>query len=124
VPRDDAARPGLDHCLEFDDPIDGYEEQVFYHDLQADAQGQVEVRLINPAFNNGQGLGVAWRYPKAEYPILTEWKMMRAGFYAVGVEPGNCHVEGRVKERERGTLQMIAPQEVRTFSIELEFFNL
>jgi hypothetical protein len=30
---------------------------------------------------------------------------------------------GRVKERERGTLQMIAPQEVRTFSIELEFFN-
>ena len=48
---------------------------------------------------------------------------MRAGFYAVGVEPGNCHVEGRVKERERGTLQMIAPQEVRTFNIELEFFN-
>jgi len=123
VPRDEAARPGLDHCLKFDDPIDGYEEQVFYHDLQADADGRVEVRLVNPAFNHGQGLGVAWRYPKAEYPVLTEWKMMRAGFYAVGVEPSNCHVEGRVKERERGTLQMIAPQEVRTFNIELEFFN-
>ena len=68
VPRDDAARPGLDHCLEFDDPIDGYAEQVFYHDLQADAEGKVEVRLVNEAFNNGQGLGVAWRYPKAEYP--------------------------------------------------------
>jgi hypothetical protein len=123
VPRDDVARPGLDRCLEFDDPIDGYQEQVFYHDLQADADGKVEVRLVNPAFNNGQGLGVAWRYPKAEYPVLTEWKMMRAGFYAIGVEPGNCHVEGRVAERERGTLQMIAPQEVRTFNIELEFFN-
>jgi hypothetical protein len=123
VPRDDAARPGLDRCLEFDDPIDDYTEQVFYHDLQADGDGKVEVRLINPAFNSGQGLGVAWRYPKAEYPILTEWKMMRAGFYAVGVEPGNCHVEGRVKERERGTLQTIAPGEVRTFNLELEFFN-
>ncbi len=123
VPRDEAARPGLERCLEFDDPIDDYAEQVFYHDLQADDDGKVEVRLINPAFNSGQGLGVAWRYPKAEYPVLTEWKMMRAGFYAVGVEPGNCHVEGRVKERERGTLQMIAPQEVRMFSIELEFFN-
>ena len=123
APRDEAARPGLDHCLEFDDPIDDYAEQVFYHDLQADADGKVEVRLANPTFNNGQGLGVAWRYPQAEYPLLTEWKMMRAGFYVVGVEPGNCHVEGRVKERERGTLQMIAPQEVRTFSIELEFFN-
>lgn len=123
IPRDDAARPGLDHCLEFDDPIDGYAEQVFYHDLHADAEGKVEVRLVNEAFNNGQGLGVAWRYPKAEYPLFTEWKMMRAGFYAIGVEPGNCHVEGRVKERERGTLEMIAPQEVRMFSIELEFFN-
>jgi hypothetical protein len=124
VPRDEAARPGLDHCLEFDEPIDDYAEQVFYHDLQADADGKVEVRLVHAAFNNGQGLGVAWRYPKVEYPILTEWKMMRAGFYAVGVEPGNCHVEGRVKERERGTLQTIAPQEVRMLNIELEFFNL
>jgi hypothetical protein len=123
VPRDDAARPGLDHCLEFDDPIDGYQEQVFYHNLQAGADGNVEVRLVNSAFNHGQGLGVAWRYPRAEYPVLVEWKMMRAGFYAVGVEPGNCRVEGRVAERERGTLQMIAPREVRTFSIELEFFN-
>jgi hypothetical protein len=124
VPRDDAARPGLERCLEFDEPIDDYAEQVFYHDLQPDADGTVEVRLVNPAFNGGQGLGVAWCYPKADYPILTEWKMMRAGFYAIGVEPGNCHVEGRVKERERGTLQLIAPQEVRTFNIELEFFNL
>jgi len=123
VPRDNAARPGLDHCLEFNDPIAGYEEQVFYHNLQADAAGQVEVRLINPAFNNDQGLGVAFRYAKSEYPVLVEWKMMRAGFYAVGVEPGNCHVEGRVKERERGTLQTIAPREVRTFSIEVDFFN-
>ena len=123
VPRDDAARPGLDHCLEFNDPIDGYQEQVFYHDLQAGADGSVEVRLINPAFNHGRGLGVAWRYPKADYPVLVEWKMMRAGFYAVGVELGNCRVEGRVKERERGTLQMIAPQAARTFNIELEFFN-
>ena len=123
VPRDEAARPGLDHCLEFDDPIDDYQEQVFYHDLQAGADGKVEVRLVNSAFNHGRGLGVAWRYPKADYPVLVEWKMMRAGFYAVGVEPGNCRVEGRVAERERGTLQMIAPQEARTFSIELEFFN-
>jgi len=123
IPRDDDARPGLDHCLEFDEPIAGYQEQVFYHDLQADVSGNVEVRLVNPAFNNDQGLGVAFRYAKSEYPVLVEWKMMRAGFYAVGVEPGNCHVEGRVKERERGTLQTIMPHEVRTFTIEVDFFN-
>ncbi len=123
VPRDDAARPGLDQCCEFSDPIDGYQEQVFYHDLQADAVGQVEVCLSNPRFNGGQGLNVVWRYAKSDYPVLVEWKMMRAGFYVVGIEPGNCHAEGRVKERERGTLHMIAPQETRTFNLELEFFN-
>ena len=106
MPRDDDARPGLDHCLEFDEPIDGYQEQVFYHDLQADATGKVEVRLINPAFNNGQGLGVAWRYAKAEYPVLTEWKMMRAGFYAIGVEPGNCRVEGQANKEEASSLNI------------------
>ncbi len=120
VPRDDVARPGVDQCCEFSEPIDGYQEQVFYHDLQAEVDDRVEVRLINPAFNHGQGLGVVWRYPKAEYPVLVEWKMMRAGFYAVGIEPGNCHVEGRVRERERGTLQIIAPHETRTFSLEVE----
>lgn len=119
--RDEAARPGLNAYTEFSAPIDGYQEQVFYHDLQADEHGQVAVRLINPAFNGGQGLGVTWRYAKADYPVLAEWKMMRAGFYAVGVEPGNCHVEGRVRERERGTLQMIAPGETRTFKLEVEF---
>lgn len=123
TPRDDAAQPGLEQCCEFSDPLDGYQEQVFYHDLQADAAGQVEVCLSNPQFNGGQGLNVVWRYAKSEYPVLVEWKMMGAGSYVVGIEPGNCHVEGRVKERERGTLHMIAPRETRTFNIELEFFN-
>lgn len=119
--RDEAARPGLSTYTEFSAPVDGYQEQVFYHDLQADERGQVEVRLINPAFNGGQGLGVTWRYAKADYPVLVEWKMMRAGFYAVGVEPGNCHVEGRVRERERGTLQLIAPGETRHFKLDVTF---
>ncbi len=119
--RDEVARPGVEQCCEFSVPLDGYREQVFYHDLQANGGGKAEVQLINPAFADGKGLGVTWRYAKAEYPVLVQWKMMRAGFYVVGVEPANCHVEGRVRERERGLLQMIAPRELRTFSIEVEF---
>jgi hypothetical protein len=121
--RDEIARPGLDRCSEFSEPIDDYEEQVFYHDLQADAAGQVEVRFINPAFNANQGLGITLRYSKSEFPVLVQWKMMRAGLYVAGLEPANCHVQGRNAERERGTLQMIEPQAVRTFKIEAAFFN-
>jgi hypothetical protein len=45
--------------------------------------------------------------------------MMGEGTYVVGMEPGNCLVEGRAKERERGTLQYIQPGEVREFDLEL-----
>jgi hypothetical protein len=121
--RDDVARPGLDRCCEFSEPIAGYEEQVFYHDLQADSAGLVEVRFVNPAFNANQGLGIALRYSKSEFPVLVQWKMMRAGLYVAGVEPANCHVQGRSAERERGTLHMLEPHAVRTFKIEVAFFN-
>jgi hypothetical protein len=118
-PRDEIARAGLDRCQIFDEPQAGYQEQVFYHTLQAGADGQVEVRLVNPVFHQGQVLGIYWRYALADYPVLVEWKMMGEGTYVVGVEPANCHVSGRASERERGTLQFLQPQEVRHYRIEV-----
>jgi hypothetical protein len=122
-PRDEVARAGLDRCCEFVEPEAAYEEQVFYHDLQPDRSGAVEVRLVNPAFKAQRGLGLGLRYSKAAYPILVQWKMMRDGCYVVGLEPANCHVEGRCAERERGTLQILEPHNARTFGIEVVFFN-
>jgi hypothetical protein len=119
-PRDDAARPGLNQCCEFGAPTAGYREQVFFHDLRPDAQGQVFARLVNPAFNGGRGLSVCLRYARADYPVLLEWKMMGQGLYVVGLEPANCYGEGRVRERERGTLVMLAPQETRLYRLEVE----
>jgi hypothetical protein len=121
TPRDEAARLGLERCCQFDDPIHGYQEQVFYHELQPDSQGQVELRLVNPAFNSHSGLGVSLRFAQAEYPVFVEWKMMGEGLYVVGLEPANCHVEGRTKERQRGSLVMLEPGEVRTYRLEIGF---
>ena len=120
-PRDEAAQPGLEQCCEFSAPIAGYHEQVFYHDLQPDAQGMVMARLVNPAFAGGRGLKVELRYARAEYPIFVEWKMMGEGLYVVGLEPANCHVEGRIRERDRGTLPMLAPGETRHYGLEISF---
>ena len=38
----------------------------------------------------------------------------------MGIEPANCHVEGRAAERERGTLQFLEPGEARTYELALE----
>lgn len=122
-PRDAAAQAGMAQRYEFSAPVAGYQEQVFYHDLQPDAEGQVTVRLVNPAFNGGRGLGVSLRYARADYPVFAEWKMMGEGLYVVGLEPANCHVEGRVRERERGTLPMLAPQTTRVYRLEVEIIT-
>ena len=119
TPRDEAARAGLDSCTAFEPPSDDYNEQVFYHDCQADAEGFVRVALINRQFDQGRGLGVYVQYKKAEYPVLVEWKMMRSGLYVCGIEPANCHVEGRVAERNRGTLVMLEPGEVKAMGLEV-----
>ena len=122
-PRDDAARSGLETYRAFAGPIGGYAEQVFYHDITPDPADMIEVRFINPAFNNQQGLGIALRYAKSDYPVLVQWKMLGEGLYVAGLEPANCHVGGRAAERERGTLQIIEPQTTRTFKLEVAFFN-
>ncbi len=120
-PRDEAAQAGIESYNIFEEPQVGYREQVFYHSLQADAKGQVEVRLVNPHFAGSRELCVYWRYALAEYPVLAEWKMMGEGPYVVGIEPANCHVGGRAAERERGSLQILLPHETRRYRIEVGF---
>jgi hypothetical protein len=45
--------------------------------------------------------------------------MMGEGAYVVGIEPSNCHVEGRDKMRREGTLKFLAPGEQREYDLEI-----
>jgi hypothetical protein len=45
--------------------------------------------------------------------------MAAEGEYVLGFEPANCLVEGRAKERERGTLQFLEPGETREFLVHI-----
>ncbi|MHB9134483.1 MAG: aldose 1-epimerase family protein [Armatimonadota bacterium] len=116
-PRDTEGAPGLAHHAEFQAPTPGYGEQVFYHDMATDNNGDVRVALINPQLDGG--LGVFMKYHKKSLPRFVQWKMMGHGTYVLGLEPSNCGVEGRAVERGRGTLQMLQPGEQRTFHLEL-----
>jgi hypothetical protein len=42
-----------------------------------------------------------------------------SGDYALGIEPANCLVEGRAREKERGTLKTLAPMEKARFDLEI-----
>jgi hypothetical protein len=100
---------------ELHDPMPDALSQVFYHDTASDPDGIVTVALINEKLP----LGLYIRYRKDQLKNLVQWKMLGQGDYVLGIEPANCHVEGRAEERARGTLEFIAPGEKRQFHLEL-----
>jgi hypothetical protein len=98
-----------------DAPQAGYAEQVFFHEVNADANGFVMAAVVNVELK----LAGYVSYRQEELPNLVQWKQMGAGTYVLGLEPANCLVMGRQAERERGTLQMLAPGEMREMILRL-----
>jgi len=118
-PRDEVAQAGEEDYATFSAPIAGFEEQVFYHDLATDGNGDALAGVVNRSFRGGQGLGLYLKYPKADLPRFAQWKNPAEGTYVQGLEPANCWVAGRAAERRRGTLQVLAPGEVREYHLEI-----
>ena len=107
---------------QWDGPQAGYQERVYYHSDFADEN--VSAHVFNPSFplpNGGTtGLTVTLGWSTKQLPRLVEWKMPGAGTHVLGIEPANCYVEGRSKERREGTLETLEPGESRTFHLSLE----
>ena len=103
----------------FPPPTHGISEEVFYHDMEPDAEGYVSVILANHDYDNGRGLGLLQRYQARNLPCFNQWKMCGESTYVMGLEPGNCNVQGRAKAREEGVLRHLQPGEVQDFHLEL-----
>lgn len=114
-PRDDAAKEGMENHLVMESPQRGFAEQVFFHDLNTDAQGFATAAIVNDDLD----LAGFVSFRKHELPNFIEWKQMGAKEYVLGLEPANCLVMGRKKERQRGTLQILQPEEVRETTLYL-----
>lgn len=116
-PRDHEAEIGKEDYHKFTAPIPGFKEKVYYHEMKEDASGLVHCALVNEDFEGGFGFYVT--YKKSQLPKFIEWKMMGESDYVVGMEPANCGVEGRDKERQRGTLKFLEPGEKKEFDLEI-----
>jgi len=119
IPRDKEAEKGIEQFNTFASPQPGYKEQVFLHELIEDKEGFCESALVNPGFNNGEGLGVHLIWKKEQLPYFTEWKQIGEGTYTVGMEPGNCYPLGRQTEREEGRLQTLQPGEEHHIELKI-----
>jgi Domain of unknown function (DUF4432) len=65
------------------------------------------------------GFGVYESFKQKQLPRFIQWKQMGEGYYVMGLEPANCYVEGRARERENNTLQYIEAGEIKVFEVEL-----
>ncbi|MDI6784292.1 MAG: aldose 1-epimerase family protein [bacterium] len=115
TPRDAEAEQGKENYNKFQPPTKGYREKCYSHELQADKGGFVNIALVN----KNRGLGIYMKYQKKHLPRFTQWKMLGQGIYVCGLEPGNCGVLGRAKEREQGTLQFLKPGETKEIELEI-----
>ena len=105
----------------FEPPQVEVDERVYFHRMQPGPDGKVTVVLVS---DSGQlDFGVALSYQTETLPELIQWKMTGANHFVLGLEPANCRTLGRKAERERGTLQTLAPGERREFHVEFRVLN-
>ena len=113
TPRNEHSKEGLSECLIMESPQKGYEEKCYYHTLS----GKSCVSIYNENIKKGVNI----RYDADELKYFTEWKMMGEYEYVLGLEPGNCLPDGRDIMRKNGILEMLEPEEEKTYSITFEF---
>jgi hypothetical protein len=85
-------------------PQRNFHEQVWQHEMAADANGRIPVAVVNEGFDQGRGLGFLVECTKAEFPVQFEWQNFQEGQYTIGIEPSTNHVMGKPFAKERGEL--------------------
>lgn len=100
-------------------PCPGGGDVVYVHRPIGDAEGMAVVAFINTRL----GLGLRFRFPLSEMPVLSQWQHFASRTYVTGIEPGNCSPLGRAWNRANGYLQHIGPGEVRDFHLEIEVLD-
>ena len=116
---DPASQSALSRLGDIHPPAADAPELVFMLDMNPDTEGYCHIVLSNPTIDAGRGLGLFLRYRRSDFPYFNLWKRLTRREYVIGCEPGICTVQGRVRQRERGDLRLLAPQETARFEMEI-----
>jgi hypothetical protein len=104
-------------------PDPTYVERVYLHqDIVSDSKNWASATVYNPGFPLPAGpnpITVRLSWDTTTLPNLVQWRMAGAGAHVLGIEPANCHVNGRVASRESNSLVMLEPGAGYTCHLEL-----
>ena len=96
-------------------PIDMEEEFVYLIKMGHDEKGLSGSVL----WNDELALGLFIRFDTRFLDEFVEWKCMRAGDYAFGMLPSNCHPFGRPHAAENGGWKVLKPFETMRLHLEI-----
>jgi hypothetical protein len=119
IPRDDEAAKGIDAYSSMGEPTAGYNEQVFYHELNADKDGRTRVGCYNEELN----LGLLLSFKKEQFDRFVQWKQLGNGEYVLGLEPSNCLVGGRSDKNNVNDKMILKSFEKKHFNVDIEFYE-
>jgi galactose mutarotase-like enzyme len=119
-PRDADAAPGVKEFRKFIKPQPEYREQVFYHTMKGDGNGNTSATLVNRKL----GVSVKISFNIRQLPYVNQWKMMGHGEYVLGIEPSNVLCKSRNILREENSLPMLKPGESTTNNIDIEIHEI
>lgn len=115
--RRSAARDALSHldqCRRMDPPEPNAPEQVFQHVCACAPDGTTFAAIVNDSLNAAFVL----RWNRRELPLLTQWKSIAPGDYAMALEPCNTGFEGREKPGE-----ILAPFDQKSITLQMEILE-
>ncbi len=118
TPRNRHAKDHITTARRMERPQKDYEERCYYYDVKAEG-GNATVGIYNPDINKGLTIS----YCKEKLGFFTEWKMMGAHEYVLGLEPGNCTPDGRDVMRKNGTLIELNSGEEYTSGVKIKLFE-
>ena len=116
TPRDEAARGGLARWNLMDEPEADRPEECFFHANHPES-------AFAMIYNERLGMACAIEYKAGQLPLLVEWKCMREGDYALGLEPTTSGVLGRPVARTDGSLVTLKPGEQKRLDLTLTFMD-
>jgi hypothetical protein len=120
LPRSAEAEKGLTEYAQISEPIDGYAEQVFFHLQLPGSAPEETVRLVRSDLR----MAAALTWSRVELPWLIQWKSMKSGDYALGIEPSTSRIRGRDLELREGYDQVIKPFDKWHYHLRLELETL
>ncbi len=118
VPRTPHAASGVKSWDSYSAPEPGYEEMVYFFELNADGDGSTRTLLKNAHGTRG----VSLVFNKQQLPWFTLWKNTTGepDGYVTGLEPGTNFPNPRTFETAKNRVVKLGPGQKRAFDVTVE----